>query len=72
MGLKTGRYPSRSPGSPDRATAWLRDLTGLPRERPGACQVGERKVDASQLDPGLNGDVGKRVGGSCAASARLR
>ena len=71
-GMKDRSLPFQEPQLAGPATAWLRDLTGLPHERPGACQVGERKVDASQLDPGLNGDVGKREGGSCAASTRRR
>ena len=34
----------------------------LPHERPGTGQVGEREVDANELDPGLNGEVREGVG----------
>jgi len=40
----------------------LKQVIDLTHERPGTGQVGEREVDASQLDPGLDGEVGKRVG----------
>ena len=34
----------------------------LPHERAGTGEVGECEVGANQLDPGLDGEVGKRVG----------
>ena len=34
----------------------------LPHERPGPCHVGQREVDANQLNPGLNGEVGQGIG----------
>jgi hypothetical protein len=37
-------------------------LVDLPHERPGTLGVGQREVDAGQLDPGLDGDVRQRVG----------
>ena len=40
----------------------LEQLIDLPHQRPGPGQVGQRKVDAGELDPGLNGQVGERVG----------
>src|SRR6516225_6074248 len=50
------------PGEYPQARAPREDLAGLADERPGGGQVGERQVDAGQLDSGLNGEVGKRVG----------
>jgi hypothetical protein len=41
----------------------LEQLVDLPPERPGACQVAEREVDAGQFDSGLNREVGQRVSG---------
>jgi len=62
---------ARSPAGPERPG--LRDegpeagpapeqVIDLTHERPGTCQVGGREVDASQLEPGLDGEMGKRVG----------
>jgi hypothetical protein len=39
-----------------------KQVIDLTHELPGTCQVGESEVDASQLDPGLDGEMGKRVG----------
>src|SRR5271170_7708636 len=37
-------------------------LIDLPHERPGPGQVAEREMDADELDPGLNGEVGQGIG----------
>ena len=37
-------------------------LIDLPHQRPGPGQVGQREVHAGKLDPGLDGQMGDRVG----------
>jgi hypothetical protein len=40
----------------------LEHLIDLADQRPGRCDVTEGQVDAGELDPGLNGQVGLRIG----------
>ena len=46
------------PSEGSEAGAAPEHLIDLPHEGPGPGQVGERKVDADELDPGLNGKWG--------------
>ncbi len=50
------------PGEGPEAGPALKQVIDLPHERPGTSRVGQREVDMGQLDPGLHGEVGKRVG----------
>ena len=58
LGPERPRPPRQGPEAGPRPEQVI-DLT---HERPGTCQVGEREVYAGQLDPGLYGEMGKRVG----------
>jgi len=50
-------WPGRSAAGPP-----LEQLIDLPHQRPGPGQVGEGEMDAGELDPDLDGQLGHRVG----------
>jgi hypothetical protein len=49
-----------------------KQLIDLPHEGPGPGRVGGRKLNANELDPGLNGEVGQGVGQQMPRRRRIR
>ena len=54
--------PARRRADPSSVRPAREDLVDLPHQCPGPGYVGQGKVDADRLDPGLHGVVGHRIG----------